>query len=103
MHQLVSSSGDFAAMHKPELFIFSFRFFPARLRKNQSKEVDQEFDRLNQKMADEIMASGFAFIMTTKVKGHVVLRLSICSHRTTLKDMEEVFARLQKIGNDLSI
>ena len=49
MHQLVSSSGDFAAMHKPELFIFSFRFFPARLRKNQSKEVDQEFDRLNQK------------------------------------------------------
>ena len=47
------------------------------------------------------MATGFAFIMTSKVKGHIVIRFSICSHRTTLEDIEAVFERLQEIGKRL--
>ena len=54
-----------------------------------------------QKIADEITASGFAFIMTSKVKGQVVIRLSICSHRTTKEDIEKVFAELFDIGKSL--
>ena len=99
LHGLVSWSADFVALHEPDLFIYSFRFFPAALRElAPGTALDSYLDRLNQKIADEIMASGFAFIMTSKVRGRVVIRLSICSHRTTLEDIEGVFGRLQQIG-----
>ena len=101
MHQLVSASTDFIPMHQPELFIYSFRYCPLSLREKEGNEVNDFLDSLNQKIADEIMASGFAFIMTSKVKGHIVLRLSICSHRSTLADMESVFKRLQETGQRL--
>lgn len=102
LHQLVSGSADFVAMHVPELFIYSFRFFPAALREHAGlPQLDSYLDKTNQKITNEIMASGFAFIMTSKVKGHVVIRLSICSHRTMLVDIEQVFERLQQIGTRL--
>ncbi|HVK97431.1 MAG TPA: pyridoxal-dependent decarboxylase, partial [Flavisolibacter sp.] len=98
MHQLVLSSVDFLPMHLPQLFIYSFRFFPADVREEHGEALQQYLDLLNQKIADEITASGFAFIMTSKVKDKIVLRLSICSHRTTLDDIEQVFNRLHLIG-----
>lgn len=102
LHRLVSGSADFVALHEPELFIYSFRFVPAALRAlPPTEELDRYLDRLNQKITDEIMASGFAFIMTSKVRGQVVIRLSICSHRTTLTDIEQVFQRLQQTGSRL--
>ena len=102
LHHLVGQSTDFVPMHAPELFIYSFRFFPASLRtQDNGPKVAAYLDRVNQEIADEITRSGFAFIMTSKVRGQVVIRLSICSHRTTLQDMEQVFQRLQQIGRAL--
>jgi glutamate/tyrosine decarboxylase-like PLP-dependent enzyme len=99
LHQLVGRSADFVPMHNPELFIYSFRFFPAALREQANHPgLHAYLDKMNQRITDEIMATGFAFIMTSKVRGHVVIRLSICSHRTTLPDIEQVFQRLQQIG-----
>lgn len=101
---LVRASEDFEALHEPNLFIYSFRYAPARLRAaaaasdDGAQEVDAYLDRLNQRIADAIQASGFAFIMTSAVRGRTVLRLSICSHRTTLADMEDVFAKLSEFG-----
>ena len=102
LDQLVRNSDDFIPMHHPELFIYSFRFFPADLRDHaESTAFNQYLDTLNQKICDEIMSSGFAFIMTSKVKGYIIIRLSICSHRTTLDDIDQVFERLQEIGGRL--
>lgn len=99
LHAMVSGSIDFVPMHEPDLFIYSFRFFPAALREVLDHAPFEGYlDKLNQKIADEITASGFAFIMSSKVRGHIVIRLSICSHRTTLEDIEQVFQRLQQIG-----
>jgi hypothetical protein len=39
--------------------------------------------------------------MTTKIHGRTVLRMSICSHRTTLADIEAVFDALTQIGREL--
>ena len=36
--------------------------------------------------------------MTTKLRGRTVLRLSICSQRTTQRDIENVFESLAMIG-----
>jgi glutamate/tyrosine decarboxylase-like PLP-dependent enzyme len=98
LDELVKGSDNFLTLHKPELFIYSFQFFPAAWRKEKDEDLHARLDLVNQKMADTITASGFAFIMTTRIRGRVVLRLSICSHRTRLEDIEEVFATLEKIG-----
>ena len=102
LHKLVCASADFMPMHDPQLFIYSFRFFPQALKQfPDQSQLNIFLDKLNQKVADEIMATGFAFIMTSKVKGHIVLRLSICSHRTTFQDIELVFERLYAIGRKI--
>ena len=105
--KLVRESTDFEALHEPVLFIYSFRYAPEILR-NQAKEshevseeVNAYLDRLNQRIADEIQLSGDAFIMTSKVRGRIVLRLSISSHRTTLTDIDLVFAKLRDLGAKL--
>ncbi|MGH2395824.1 MAG: pyridoxal phosphate-dependent decarboxylase family protein [bacterium] len=107
LDRLVRTSTDFEALHEPVLFIYSFRYAPERYRLaiTRSREEDEglnaHVDRLNQRIADEIQASGVAFIMTSKVRGHVVLRMSICSHRTTLPDVDLVFAKLREVGEAL--
>jgi glutamate/tyrosine decarboxylase-like PLP-dependent enzyme len=102
LHELVSSSKDFVPMHEPELFIYSFRFVPGKLKSRAGEpEIKAALDIMNQKITDEILASGFAFILSSKVKDNVVIRLSICSHRTTLQDIEEVFNRLKQLGEDI--
>ena len=107
LDRLVRGSDDFEALHEPHLFIYSFRYAPEDLlnRTTQSKEmsakIDRYLDQLNQQIADEIQLSGVAFIMTSKVCGRTVLRLSICSHRTTLDDIDVVFAKLKELGERL--
>lgn len=104
---LVRAADDFEALHEPTLYIYSFRYAPPkyRARAAQSAEdraaVDAYLDVLNQRIADAIQASGFAFLMTTQIHGRTVLRLSICSHRTTPADIEAVFAKLRALGEEL--
>lgn len=104
LDELVRNSEDFEALHEPQLFIYSFRYAPVSYRAKahrsdkDKQKVNSYLDWLNQRIADEIQASGFAFIMTSMLRGRTVLRLSICSHRTTLADIESVFEKLNEIG-----
>lgn len=104
---LVRASEDFEVLHKPNLFIYSFRYAPKRYRlaMDSSAEINERvnsyLDKLNQELADEIQASGTAFVMTSKLRGRVVLRFSICSHRTTLADIEAVFEKLRELAQGL--
>jgi len=107
LDRLVRESAEFEALHEPTLFIYSFRYAPeayraaAEVSAEKAQEINAYLDRLNQRIADEIQLSGVAFIMTTKVRGRTVLRLSICSHRTTLEDIDLVFAKLMELGKKL--
>jgi len=109
LDRLVRGSEDFEALHDPTLFIYSFRYMPKDLLSaaNESpdkvEDINAHLDRLNQQIADEIQLSGLAFIMSSKVNGRTVLRLSICSHRTTLEDIEIVFAKLKELGEGLVV
>lgn len=104
LDKLVRASSDFEALHEPKLFIYSFRYAPKELRMKAEESSDAEeevgvyLDRLNQRIADEIQLSGLAFLMTSKVRGRVVLRFSICSHRTTLDDIDKVFTKISELG-----
>jgi aromatic-L-amino-acid/L-tryptophan decarboxylase len=108
LDELVCASDDFEQLHKPNLYIYSFRYAPrqdrqlARRSEQDRERVDARLDRLNQRIADEIQARGIAFIMTTRIHKRTVLRMSICSHRTNLSDIEAVFNALREIGSELS-
>jgi aromatic-L-amino-acid/L-tryptophan decarboxylase len=105
LDETVRNDPDFEAFHKPNLFMYCFRYAPIKLKEEHGEDREQlntELDILNQKMVDEIQLSGTAFIMTSKVRERVVIRLSVCSHRTTLNDIDIVFSKLKQIGMSMS-
>jgi aromatic-L-amino-acid/L-tryptophan decarboxylase len=109
LDKLVRESDDYQAYHKPLLFIYSFRYAPKKYQKllhnepAKSDAVNQYLDQLNQTIADEIQISGMAFVMTTRLLGRTVLRLSICSHRTTPEDIDRVFNKLTELGDQFDL
>ena len=93
LHERVEASDDFVAAIEPTLFIYSFRYAP--------EGVDQErLDAINQAIADGLQLSGEAFVMTSRIDGRVVLRLSVCSHRTTPADMDRVLEAARRLGEE---
>jgi len=104
LDKLVRDDMDFEALHKPNLHIYSMRYAPLKIKEEYGSdynELDKHLDNLNQRIVDEIQLSGTAFIMTSKVLGKIVIRFSICSHRTTLEDIDMVFSKLKEIGTFL--
>ncbi len=37
--------------------------------------------------------------MTSQLRGRTVLRLAVCSHRTTFEDIERVFEEMRRLGH----
>lgn len=106
LHKLVVNHPDYRSLHKPNLQMYSFQYSPQKLVKkwqDNPDKLNEQLDVLNQQIADNIQISGVAFIMTTKIHNRVVLRLSVCSHRTTLNDIELVFNKLTEIGESLLV
>lgn len=102
LHQLVEASEDFETMQPPSLFIYSFRYSPPNLiGEGDPDSLEVQLDRLNQEIADAIQLDGVAFLMTSRIRGRTVLRVSICSHRTTRGDILRVFRAISEIGRDL--
>ncbi|WP_058827689.1 aspartate aminotransferase family protein [Haloferax sp. Q22] len=100
----VRAADDFVALHEPNLYLYSFQYAPPDLRAaaaadaNVREAVDEYLDALNQRIADEIQLSDVAFVMTTSIHDRTVLRLSVCSHRTTTDDIDRTFETLRDIG-----
>jgi aromatic-L-amino-acid/L-tryptophan decarboxylase len=94
-HALVTAHPDFETLHEPLLYLYCFRYRPRDL---IGKQADAYLDHLNQWIAEQIQVSGLASVMTTTLRGRTVLRLSICSHRTTERDIENVFETMAMIG-----
>jgi len=96
----VRADPDFEALHEPIINLYCFRFLPSRLGHEDERHTEY-LDRLNQRIADAIMLSGLAFVMTSQLSGRTVLRLAICSHRTTLEDIDRVFEEIRRLGHEL--
>lgn len=100
----VREADDFVALHEPNLNLYSFLYAPRDLQLDDPESgagreaADRYLNELNQRIADAIQLSGVAFVMTTSIRGRTVLRLSICSHRTTIEDIDRTFETLREIG-----
>jgi glutamate/tyrosine decarboxylase-like PLP-dependent enzyme len=102
LHDLVSEHPDFEVLHEPVLYLYCFRYVPNGLAERcDEPEVQEQLDRLNQEIVDEIQRSGHAMIMTTRIRGHVAIRMSICSQRTMKEDIESTFEAIAHAGRSL--
>jgi glutamate/tyrosine decarboxylase-like PLP-dependent enzyme len=97
-HELVLAHRDFEVLHEPLLYLYCFRYRPRDLAAATDAASEEYLDRLNQRIADQVQRSGLASVMTTRLRGRIVLRLSICSPRTTDRDIESVFETMAMLG-----
>jgi glutamate/tyrosine decarboxylase-like PLP-dependent enzyme len=105
LHQRVEAHPDFAVLHSPNLYIYSFRYVPADIGvaletadEGSRGRLHEYLDELNQGMVDEVLHSGEAFPTTTLIHGHRTLRMSVCSFRTTTADIDRTFEALDEAG-----
>jgi glutamate/tyrosine decarboxylase-like PLP-dependent enzyme len=102
LHGLVRDHPDFEVLHEPTLYIYCFRYVPCDLADRQGEPgVAALVDRLNEEIAASIQESGLALLMTTRVRGRVALRMSICSHRTLDQDVDATFEAIATAGRRL--
>jgi aromatic-L-amino-acid decarboxylase len=103
LHNLVREHPDFEVIHEPTLYLYCFRYVPNALAERQGEpEVQTLLDRLNQEIVEAIQRSGLALVMTTRIRGRVAIRMSICSHRTLEEDVDATFEAIARWGRLLS-
>ena len=99
LHHLVGEHPDFEVLHEPTLYIYCFRYVPNGLAERQeAPEVQALLDRLNQEIVEAVQRSGLALVMTTRIRGRVAIRMSICSHRTLDEDVDATFEAIARWG-----
>jgi aromatic-L-amino-acid decarboxylase len=102
LHNLVHEHPDFEVLHEPTLYIYCFRYVPNNLwERREEPEIQSRLDRLNQEIVEAIQRSGLAMVMTTRIRGRVAIRMSICSHRTLEEDIDATFEAIVRWGRQL--
>jgi glutamate/tyrosine decarboxylase-like PLP-dependent enzyme len=103
LHESVRDHPDFEVLHEPTLYIYSFRYVPRAWSERAGEAaVAAALDRLNEDVAEAVRESGVALVMTTRVRGRVAFRLSICSQRTLAADIDRTFEAIAHEGRRLS-
>lgn len=89
---LLKETGRFEILSPRQLSILCFRFVP------EGSRAGAELDPLNLTLAEELLATGRAFLSTTRLGGRVALRLCFVNWRTTAADVEEIVGLLGQIA-----
>jgi aromatic-L-amino-acid/L-tryptophan decarboxylase len=103
LHERVRDDPDFEVLHEPRLYIYSFRYRPHRFAQSTvgaagDDEVAGYLDRLNRAIAETANRTGEVFLTTTRIRGRVALRVSVCNHRTTMRDIDRLFELLRRLA-----
>lgn len=89
--KLLRASSNWEIVTGASMGILTFRFVSG----GRSQE---DPDRINQRIVDEIMKDGFATVSSTRLRGRKVLRLCTINPRTTDNDIRETVGRLEHFG-----
>jgi aromatic-L-amino-acid decarboxylase len=81
-----------------QMGIVTFRFVP-----EGQVRPPAEIDAINQRIVDQMIADGFAMVITTSLRGRIVLRFCTINPRTTKDDLRETIQKLEIFGHHLSV
>lgn len=89
--QQLEETGEFEVLHPRQLSIVCFRYRRAGL-------GEAALDALNERIARDLLATGRAFLSSTRLHGRFALRMCFINWRTTEADVDEVVGLLREIG-----
>ena len=90
---LVDRAPDLELLAPPGLSIVCFRYAPPHLRAD-----DKKLDALNQRVMEEVQASGAAFLTQTTLRGRFALRACILHYATTETDLDALVDVVRMTG-----
>jgi len=95
--RLVDQAPDLELLAPPGLSIVCFRYTPPHLRGDEKR-----LDALNQRVMEEIQASGAAFVTQTTLRGRFALRACILHYATTEADLAALVDVTRETGERLA-
>src|SRR4029453_6680692 len=88
---------DFEVLHEPTLNEYCFRCVPNDLVERQEEtEVQALLDVLNEEIVQAVQRNGFEAVVTIRVQGRAAIRVSFCSGRTLVKDVDATFEAIAR-------
>jgi glutamate/tyrosine decarboxylase-like PLP-dependent enzyme len=96
--RLVDGAPDLERLAPPGLSVLCFRYAPAHLRGDEKR-----LDALNQRVMEEVQASGAAFLTQTALRGHFALRACILHYATTETDLAALVDVVRATGERLAV
>ena len=103
LHNLISEHPDFEVLQEPTPFLYCFRYVPNGLAERQEEpEVRALIDLLNGEIVEAVRRGGAALVTTTRVRGRVALRMSICPLGTPGEDVDAMFEAVALWGRLLT-
>jgi aromatic-L-amino-acid/L-tryptophan decarboxylase len=91
---LVDRAPDLELLAPPGLSIVCFRYVPAHLRGDEKK-----LDALNQRVMEDVQASGAAFVTQTTLRGRFALRACLLHYATTEADLAALVDVVRETGD----
>jgi aromatic-L-amino-acid decarboxylase len=86
----VRNFSDWKVSSRASMGVVTFRYQPANM-------TDAEADRRNKAAARALTDSGYAAVLTTRLRGRIVIRMCTLNPRTTDADIAETIARLDAL------
>jgi L-2,4-diaminobutyrate decarboxylase len=91
MHDLLSAHPRFEVLHAPECNILCFRWI------GDGTMSDDALDVVNRDLRERYNRSGAGWITATNLGGRRVLRVTVMNPRTTVADVAEIIAGLERV------
>lgn len=103
LDDLVREHPDFEPLHEPTLNGYCFRCVPNGLVERQEEpKVQALLDLLNEEIVQAVQRNGFAAVVPIRVQGRAAIRVSFCSGRTLVEEVDATFEAIARWGRLLN-
>ncbi len=95
VENMLRQFGDWEIVSEPSCGTINFRFHPEGF-------TEEELNELSGKISEELNKTGYAFVVTTTLRGKRVLRMCMINSNTTEEDVRSTVELLDKIARELT-
>lgn len=92
LERTIRANADFEMMAPRQLSLLNFRYAPAGA---------QDLDGLNERLLEAVNDDGFTYLTQNRVAGRYAIRFQIGQTRTTERDVQSAWARVEEIARSL--